>query len=46
MKKKATALIEVALLLCFVACVSIVIMNIFNTQKENMVKMSNVKVRE
>ncbi len=43
--KRAGALVEIALLMCFITVISIVMWNIYNNQKMNLVNMSNVVVR-
>lgn len=44
--KKASGIVEMALLLCFIACISVVVLNVFNNQKMKLTNMSTVTVRE
>lgn len=44
--KKASGIVEMALLMGFITIISIVVWNIYNNQKMNLVNMSTVKVRQ
>lgn len=44
--KKASGVLEMALLLCFIACISVALLNVFNNQKRQLTNMSTVVCRD
>lgn len=44
--KKASGVLEMALLLCFIACISVALLKVFNNQKIQLSNMSTVECRD